>query len=169
MAEMTEISKIVHTITGVAFDICLVCISHLIAETSNPMFLCSRESFRRWYTFQYLGLVSAHSIDRMVTALMPIRPANVDKTRIEELVGIGTEALLDLANRRVDRLAKTINLLWLVALIQSLDEELHQKLSRNVVSFYHREPDVLHRAAGHGPIIDWLEDVSKGDRHHFHP
>jgi hypothetical protein len=105
----------------------------------------------------------------MAIALMPVRPADVDKTLIEELVGIGTDALLDLENRRVDRLAKTINLLWLVALIQSLDEELHKKLSRNVVSFYHREPDVLHRAAGHGPIIDWLEEVSKDDYHNFHP
>lgn len=99
----------------------------------------------------------------MAIALMPMRPTEIDKSRLEELIGIGTEALLDLDNRKVERHAKTTIVLWLVAMIQMLDEKLHKKLSRNVVFYYHREPDILHRAAGHGLVIKWLEQLSKDE------
>ena len=159
-----EISRFVHTTSGVVFDICQEYVSHL-ATTSNPMFLCSHDLFRRWYTFQYLELGSLWNrpdqiVDRMSIALVPLQPRDIDHSRIEELICIGTEALLDLEKRKVVRIAKTINLLWLVNLIHILDEKLHRKLSRNIVSYYHREPDILHRAAGHGHIMKWLEELS---------
>lgn len=162
-----EISKIVHTTTGEGLDICRKLVDFLHAA-SSPMVHCSGQLFKEWFTFQFELLLSRNnsvsSLECMANALMPLRPAEADMKITEQLIQIGCKALLDLEDRNIARKAKTIHLLWLVALIQILDEKLHKDASRDVISFYHREPDVLHRAAGHGPIIDWLEEVSKDVR-----
>ena len=162
MAE--QLIDFVQNHTGVDHAVCSSYIE-VLYNYVNPMFTCSFETFKRWYALQVAALSAADlsAEERMASALAPLKPREIDECFKSDLIKMGSDVLLELERISAERDAKTILLMWLVTLIQTMDRELHVELSQKAVSFFRRQPQTLHRAAGHGHLISWLLTITKSE------
>ena len=137
-----------------------------LAGLHNPMLACSTSIFRDWYAIQHSMLKSDSASNRgevniMLSALFPLRMAEVPARSRRSLIQTGIKALFDLDENGKEPEHMTVIVLWLICLIKEGELSGYDQEVIEVLSFFKRRPGLLHRAAGHGPAISWLENMSQ--------